>query len=361
MQSIKFLRNFLLAAREHRGVEETVFTLLEEFLDGRYIGERGRPARMARYAQKNFFSILFLSVYKALGIPRERRMMYGVINHCLRGLVTGTDNLLDNEYKELLPLNLPDEAIRFKSVMHILLFDRFLGRVVNRMAEEGVIDRQLAGRVQVELFRAMVPIGAEEAQEEGGVREIISPAAILDSVHMYKGGRLLCLSFVAPLLIEQENRERITLAEQGIFSIGMALQVIDDLTDFYEDMRDSRHNYLVSVIHYEGTEQERQMLAGALAARSGSGPAIEEAYPGSVGLVMERAIGEALQGFRLLAEAGYWLEQQSAALLIRQLFRLRGVQRLLPFFPAEKDIHQTLTSGNQGPCSTAQQFCQCPA
>lgn len=45
------------------------------------------------------FSILFLSVYKALGIPQERRMMYGVINHCLRGLVTGTGNLLDNEYK----------------------------------------------------------------------------------------------------------------------------------------------------------------------------------------------------------------------------------------------------------------------
>lgn len=110
---------------------------------------------------------------------------------------------------------------------------------------------------------------------------------------MYKGGRLLCLSFVAPLLIEQENRKLLNLAEQGIFSIGMALQVIDDLTDFYEDMRDSRHNYLVSVIHCEGTEKERMMLAGALATRSGSGPAIEEVYPDSVGLVMERAIGEA--------------------------------------------------------------------
>jgi len=361
MKSIKFLRNFLLAGREHREVEERVFALLDEFLDRRYTKDRGRPVKMARYTQKNFFSILFLSVYKALGIPQERRMIYGVINHCLRGLVTGTDNLLDNEYKELLPLKLPDEAIRFKSVMHILLFDRFLDRVVNQMAEDGMIDRRLAGRVQRELFRAMVPIGAEEAQEEGGVREIISPAAILDSVHMYKGGRLLCLSFVAPLLIEQENRKLLNLAEQGIFSIGMALQVIDDLTDFYEDMRDSRHNYLVSVIHYEGTEKERMMLAGALATRSGSGPAIEEACPDSVGLVMERAIGEALLGFQLLAEAGYWLEPASAVLLIRQLFRLRGVQRLLPFFPAQKDIHQTLTGGGHRQGAAAGQFRQCPA
>jgi hypothetical protein len=361
MKAIKFLRNFLLAGRDHREVEEKVFALLDEFLDRRYIKDRGRPAKMAKYAQKNFFSILFLSVYKALGIPRERRMIYGVINHCLRGLVTGTDNLLDNEYKELLPLDLPDDALRFKSVMHILLFDRFLGRVVNQMADEGVIDRPLADRVQRELFRAMVPIGAEEAQEEGGVREIISPAAILDSVHMYKGGKLLCLSFVAPLLIEQENRRLLTLAEQGIFSIGMALQVIDDLTDFYADMRDLRHNYLVSVIHYEGSAQEREMLARELATRSGSGPAIEEAYPYSVGLVMERAIGEALHGFELLAEAGYWLERQSAVRLIRQLFRLRGVQRLLPFFPAEKDIHQTLTSGSPMQSDGAQQLWQCHA
>ena len=361
MQSLKFLRHFLLSAKEHRAVEEKVFELLEEFLDSRYIREKERPVRLARYSQKNFFSILFLSVYKALGIPRERRMAYGVINHCLRGIVTGTDNLLDNEYKELLPLKLPEEAIRFKSVMHILLFDRFLGRVVNRLAADGVIDRSLADRVQTGLFKAMVPIGAEEAQEEGGVREIISPAAILDSVHMYKGGKLLCLSFVAPLLMEQENRERISIAEQGIFSIGMALQVIDDLTDFYEDLRDFRHNYLVSVIHHEGPPQERAQLAKELVTRSGSGPAIEKAFPCSVGLVMERAIGEALHGFELLAEVGYWLERPSSARLIRQLFRLRGVERLLPFFPAEKDIHQTLTSGSHSPCPPGSPLCQCPA
>jgi len=63
----------------------------------------------------------------------------------------------------------------------------------------------------------------------------------------------------------------------------------------------------------------------------------------------------------LLAEAGYWLERQSAVRLIRQLFRLRGVQRLLPFFPAEKDIHQTLTSGSPMQNDGAQQLWQCHA
>jgi hypothetical protein len=57
---------------------------------------------------------------------------------------------------------------------------------------------------------------------------------------------------------------------------------------------------------------------------------------------MERAIGEALHGFELLAAAGFWLDRPHAALLIRQLFKLRGAARLLPFFPDEKKIRQRL-------------------
>ena len=348
MQSIKFFKNFLVAAREHRRVEEMILSRLDELLDEKYIRPPGPRLGMTRYAQKNFFSILFLSVYKALGIPRERRLLYGVINHCLRGLVTGTDNLLDNEYKEMLPLNLPDGAIRFKSVMHILLFDRFLCRVIGQMAEAGMLDSRQVYSVHAALFKAMVPIGAEEAQEEGGVREILSPADIVNSVHMYKGGKLLCLAFVAPALLEQKRRDRLALAEQGIFSIGLALQIIDDLTDFYDDIRDFRHNYLVSVVQYEGTDEERSRLAGELAQRSGQGPAIEDVFRSSVGLVMERAIGEALQGFELLGRAGFPLARHHALRLIRRLFKLRGVQQLLPFFPALEDIRQTLTPGGQG-------------
>jgi hypothetical protein len=348
MTSVKSLRQFLLAAREHQEVEDEVFALLEGFLDEKYLKERERPGSLVRYSQKHFFSILFLSVYAALEIPRERRIAYGIINHCLRGIVTGTDNLLDNEYKEMLPLKFPEDAVRFKSVMHILLFDRFLSRVVNQLADDGVIPHELTNETQIKLFGAMVPIGAEEAQEEGGVKGVLSPAAILDSVHMYKGGKLLCLSFVAPLLIEQDNRERIDIAEQGIFSIGMALQVIDDLTDLYEDLANARHNYLASVIHHEGPAEEREILARQLESGPGDVPAIEDAFPHSVGLVMERAIGEALHGFDSLAQAGYWLERPNAVRLIRQLFRLRGVARLLPFFPADGRTQQTLGSGYQG-------------
>lgn len=342
IRSFTFLRNFLGAVKEHRLVEEEILGQLTEFLDPQYILAPKKPLKTLAYLQKNFFSTLFLSVYRAIGMPLERRLFYGVINHCLRGIVTGTDNLLDNEYKQMLPLAFAEEAIRFKSVMHILLFDRFLFQYPLLKNKLLGIDPDQAMQLQKKLFGALVPIGAGEAVEERGVEQILSPEEILHSVHMYKGGKLLCLSFVAPRLLEKELNGRLGVAEQGIFSIGLALQVIDDLTDFYEDVAARNHNYLVSVIEYEGEDRERVAMQSILARRPARGPAVEEMFRSEVAVTMARAIGEALHGFDLLAQSGFWLDRTHAALLIRQLFKLRGVGRLLPFFPDEKCIEERL-------------------
>lgn len=333
MMAITAYRKLFASLREHRAVEDRVRRLTEETLDGRYIKPAAKPPSMLKYAQRHFFSTLFLAIYRALGIPEERRLFYGVINHCLRGIVTGADNLLDDEYKEMLPLAFPDKATRFKSIMHILLFERFLHESIDELSHAGGIERQAATDLHRAIFAAIVPIGAQEAGEEGGIAAILSPRDILDSVHMFKGGNLLCLAFVAPSLLERDKADRIELARQGVFSIGLALQVIDDLTDFYQDIAQGNHNYLVSSVRFNGPVEERDRLDAALADPAAGGPPIEESYPETVRVVMEEAIGEALKGFSLLHRAGFWLDPDMGRTLIRHLFRLRGVKNLLPFFP----------------------------
>jgi hypothetical protein len=39
---------------------------------------------------------------------------------------------------------------------------------------------------------------------------------------------------------------------------GIALQIIDDITDLYEDIENSNHNYLLSIIHHEGNKVEQR-------------------------------------------------------------------------------------------------------
>jgi hypothetical protein len=351
MFSLARLRRLYPSIQEHRQVEAKTRRLLETSLDTRYILPLGKSPGPLRYAQRNIFSILFLSVYRSIGIPAERRVFYGVVNHAIRGIVTATDNLLDDEYKEMLPLRFPEGATRFKSVMHILLFDRFLSRVVDEASDQGLIPKEERDLVQRRIFDAMVPIGAEEASEEGGVREILPPEEILSSIHMFKGGNLLRLAFVAPRCIEKSLALPLEQADRGIYRIGMALQVIDDLTDFYCDIRDKRHNYLLSSIRFEGSATERERLALLLAGDDLGRPSIELAFCQSVQRVMERAIGEALAGFDLLHGAGFWIDRSLALLLIRQLFRLRGVPGLLALLPKKSDFSRNLSIDGTGTLS----------
>ncbi len=343
MISLTALRRFYPSINEHKMAEEEVRRLLGETLDERYIKHDQPQPGMFKYAQKNFFSILFLSIYRALNIPCSRRIMYGIINHSIRGIVTGTDNILDDEYKELLPLRFSENATRFKSVMHILLFDRFLFRVLDEAVKDRLITLDEKYLVQQKIFESMVMIGEEEATEEGGVKRILPPAEILSSVHMYKGGNLLRLAFIAPRILEKGLSAELEKVDSGIYSVGMALQVIDDLTDFYSDIRRQNHNYLVSSVYFEGTAAERRKLDAVLADGKAAALPIEKEYSESVSRVMERAIGEALTGFEMLHEAGYWISRSQALGLIKYLFKLRGVKDLLVLLPEECET--TLSAG----------------
>ncbi len=335
-------KRLLTSVHEHYTVDAQVNMLLEDILDSKYIGIKKKSADIFKYMQHNFFSILFLSIYRAINIPKERRIFYGIINHCLRGIVTGTDNLLDNEYKEMLPLRFPSGADRFRSVMHILLFDRFMFKAVEMAADKGIILRENIDVLHREIFRAIVPIGAEEAEEEGGISSIISPADILSSIHMYKGGKLLCLAFVAPRIIEKEFSSLVETAEKGVYSIGMALQVIDDITDFYDDIKNRKHNYLVSSIYFDGNPAEKESIRKLLNGKKIDKVPVRQVYRNTVSRVMEQTIGEALVGFELLKQSGYWFNRRTALSLIYHIFHLRGVKNLLDLLPDYDDIKLSL-------------------
>jgi len=336
---LSLLRRILPALLEHKEVERGLYRLFAEYVPEKYrfpLPKRG----LLRYLERNIFSILFLALYRAVGISRERRLLYGGLNHCLRGVVTGTDNLLDQEYKELLPLNFPEKARVFKSALHVLLFDLLKERLLQEAVRTGLLAPEEALEVSRALIRALLPIGEEEASEEAGLEGTLTPEEVLRRVHVHKGGNLLRLAFVAPHLLEKTRRERLEEAEKGVFSLGLALQVIDDLTDFFEDRKRRRPNYLYSWIYYRGSAEERSRLEAL------QGP-ITELFPEGVASVMRQAIGEALYGFRCISKAGLHFSSDEALKLIKFLFRIRGVGQLLAALPEKELLEERLP--HEGP------------
>jgi len=323
------IARLLRFAREHEVIARRVARYAEGILGKGMVRIERRKSHTLEYLQKNVFSILFLSVYGSLGIPRERRIFYGMLNRCMRGLITAADNLLDDEYKGLLELRgVPEDATRYRSVLQILTFDRVLPLVVCEAAQEGHISPKQGGEILSTLFRKMTSIGAEEAVEEGGITDFLEPEEIIHAVHIHKGADLLKLSLVAPAIVENGLIDKIRLCERGIHEIGIGLQILDDVTDLCEDIRRKNHNYLVSSVYHRGDALERAALRDLLANPEDSYAASKVLSGRTLALVVNDAVEHAANGFSALHDAGHWLGSSQALRLTGVLFKARGLSRL---------------------------------
>lgn len=209
---------------------------------------------------KNFFSALFLYSYHRARIPRRRRILYGAINQCLRGMVTGCDNVLDDEYKKTLETDLPAQGTRFRSIIDIMVSDRVLFEILlmsrekNHLTYEQVISSSAAS------LRALAKSGAQESSEEGGISMILKPEEILRSVHHYKTGILFQCPWAVPSVIEESEREDVSLLLEALYRIGIGCQIMDDMVDLSRDAQERRHNYVISLIYHDADCQEQTWL-----------------------------------------------------------------------------------------------------
>ena len=210
--------------------------------------------------EKNFFSALFLYSYFRMNIPKSRRILYAAANQCLRGMVTGCDNILDNEYKTTLETDLPQQATLFRSVLDIMVSDRVLFAIL----QKGYVNRDLAfDQIQTAIFaslRALVKSGAQEASEAGGINDILSPNDILNKIHHYKTGILFQSPWALPDVIDTACLKDTAPIKNALFQIGMGCQILDDMVDMSMDLRMHRHNYVVSLIQHGKNTTEKTAL-----------------------------------------------------------------------------------------------------
>ncbi len=264
-------------------------------------GTRLYDAPEGYYAfSSNFFSALFLYSYHRAGIDRGRRVLYAALNQCIRGMVTGADNILDDEYKKTLETDLPEEGTRFRSVLDIMVSDRVLFDLLSH-AMPGEV-KKILGASAVSL-RALVRSGAQEAGEETGVGDILSPDEIIRTVHHFKTGLLFQSPWAIPNFMENRLAASASDMSRALYDVGLGCQIMDDMVDLSADLRDRRHNYVVSLIcHGFGDAACRRMDAFTAAGIDFQSEDLLSEFPGARA-VAETKIREYLErGFGLLFE-----------------------------------------------------------
>ena len=217
--------------------------------------------------EKIFFSTLFLYSYHRAYIPRPRRILYVAVNQCLRGMVTGCDNILDDEYKKTLDTDLPEQGWRFRSVLDIMVSDRVLFEILLKFWQKRELSYDQVLSASSESLRALTKSGAQEASEENGIGKILVPSAVLRWVHHYKTGILFQCPWALPLIIEPIEKKSVSFLLDALYQIGMGCQIMDDMVDLYADLKEKRHNYVVSLIHHESDRAEKRRLQTLMTSR----------------------------------------------------------------------------------------------
>jgi hypothetical protein len=215
--------------------------------------------------ERNFFSALFLYSYFKVGISKSRRVLYAAVNQCLRGMVTGCDNILDNEYKKTLETDLPKQATRFRSVLDIMVSDRVLFAILQKGYLDDDLNLDQVQAASFESLRALAKSGAQEASEECGVGEILSPENILSKIHHYKTGILFQSPWALPDVIDNYNLKDTSGIKNALFQIGMGCQILDDMVDLTMDIRMNHHNYVASLIRH-GTNLKESIILDTILA-----------------------------------------------------------------------------------------------
>lgn len=197
--------------------------------------------------RKNIFSTLFQSMYHLMDCAPQHRLFYGKLIHLFRIWVTSADNLLDDEDKIVIPIQMPGSSRVMRQVVSIMTADRILQRLLAEGVSSGALTAKQARELSERSLQILLPSAAQEASEEEGVTERPDPEHVLSVIHRYKTGILFNVAFLAPEIIEPNlNPARAAALKDALLQFGIGCQVLDDIRDMARDHIERRHNYLLS-------------------------------------------------------------------------------------------------------------------
>ena len=274
--------------------------------------------------RRNLFSTLFQSVYHLLNIRKDRRLLYGKLNHLFRIWVTSADNLLDNEDKIVVPMKIAGSSRVMRQVISVMLADRILKNITDQAVRDKVITEDEASLLTHKSLQILLPSAAEEASEENGITHRPDAEYVLNTIHRLKTGLLFHIPFLGPDTIEFNiDKDKLALCKEGLMSFGLGCQILDDIRDISKDHLESRHNYILSMM-YADHPLDVAVLHAIEPDIDGSSN-IFDLFPDVVYPAADRALNLLTGGLSSLGAAGLGVSGTIARHLSLGMFHVLGV------------------------------------
>jgi len=278
--------------------------------------------------RRNLFSTLFQSVYHLLKIPESRRLLYGKLNHLFRIWVTSADNLLDNEDKIVVPMEIAGSSRVMRQVISIMLADRILKNVTDQAVQNKTLTEEQAATLTHKTLQILLPSAAEEASEEKGITHRPDSDYVLQTIHRLKTGLLFHVPFLGIDAIETGlDCEIVAQCKDGLMSFGIGCQILDDIRDLAKDYLEKRHNYLLSHIYADKPLYLAKLheIESVIDVNSN----VFHLFPDVVRPAADKALQFLTDGLLSLGSAGLGINRNAAKFLSLGMFDILGVGELI--------------------------------
>ena len=281
-------------------------------------------------ARRNIFSTLFHSAYFMLGLPESRRMLYGRLIHLYRIWVTSADNLLDDEDKLVVPMEMPGKSRVMRQVVSIMAADRVLADLLNEQVSAGWLDEAARSVLLQRSLQALLPSAAQGASEEAGIEQRPYPDHVLNVIHRLKTGMLFNVAFVGPESLETRlDGALLAVIKDAMMQVGLGCQLLDDIRDLARDMMEKRHNYVLAWLAHHDLDALANLMHQAV----GVGDRIYWQVPQAVIPAAERGFGLIKQGLVTLGAAGLECGEDEAAAMAGMMFKLLDLEDMAHVCP----------------------------
>lgn len=313
LKSNKFIRLLISTIKNHKEMETEYKKRFSAYVSQNSSKHVNENLNYINYLEKNFFSILLLSIFKNLKVEKNNITEYGIILHSLRGIVTCTDNIIDNESKGAMFLNEISSHVLSNNMLSIIQQN-----ILNNSIDKLNTDLSKKDKMVLGYSKALYSIALGENRREFK-NEIEAPNEIIENIHKKIGGELLELAFVIPVI--KEENDKLNISKKGIYEIGVALQMLDDICDFKEDIDANKKNYLFSKIVYNSSLTLHEIITKS----NDNEFYLSNDYIDNYNNAIEEAVSVALNGFKILEEASYPINQGQAKLILEFMFKVRGL------------------------------------
>lgn len=255
----------------------------------------------------NFFSLFMISLLEFLEISQTNKINYGKCIFYIRGIVTCTDNIIDNEKKGIIFLNGISEHVA-ENILLTLFLHKNLEDILNKL------DRKKIG-VSFKILEEIRLIAESEGLRECSLySKYPTYREIFEKIHSGIGGELLKIGLIAPRNLEEDPRIEICL--KALYKLGLSLQGLDDLCDMKEDYLERKVNLGIAFF------MERYLISEEAASN------IDIFQDQLTKVYLKGILDHALDSFKDLEGIDYPVNRNLGIKILKNLFEIRGLKKL---------------------------------